>query len=363
MTRRAYWCFFIVLPSRRERRRPACRRAFRLVTATAVAALLGACGTGTKPPPPPPSGQGSAGPCSASVRDPTCQVLWGISAGPASISSLERSIGRRFDLVYFFDAIDSADLPDAAERKVVASGQTLHINLESREFGKAGHPVVPWSSVAAGEFDATLRQAARGLAELRKPFFVTFDHEADAPAKVNSRGTAAQFVAAWRHVRQVFLDAGATQAIWTWVVTGFRANFAAAQALYPGNDAVDWISWDPYDARGCQTGSVGSSPPQTFAEVAKPFYDWLATTGAQAGISLQKPYMISETGSAFDPSRPAATAAYYRSIPAGLRELPRIRAVTIWDQAVGTCDYRVDGVQQLRPALRAAADQLLHASG
>ena len=294
---------------------------------------------------------------------PTCQTLWGISAEASSIRSLERAIGRRFDLVYFFDSVDTGNLPTAEQRQVVASGQTLHINLESRQFAEAGHPVVPWSAVAAGDYDRTIRQAAKGLAQLHEPFFITFDHEADAPTKLKSRGTSAEFVAAWRHVRRVFQAAGAKQAIWTWVVTGFASNFAAARALYPGNDAVDWISWDPYDSRGCQGGQVGSAPAQTFAEVAKPFYDWLATTGAKAGISLEKPYMISETGSAFDPQQPEATAAYYHSIPAGLRQLPRIRAVTIWDQSVGSCDYRIDGTRQLQSALRSTADQLLHPTG
>jgi hypothetical protein len=43
-----------------------------------------------------------------------------------------------------------------------------------------------------------------------------------------------------------------------------------------------------------------------------------------------------------------------------LHALPRIRAVTIWDQIAGSCDYRVDGHSQLEPALREAATQLSH---
>jgi hypothetical protein len=290
-------------------------------------------------------------------------VLWGTSAEGSSVDTLEKAIGRRFDVVYFFNAIDQGNLPTADERQVVDNGQTLHINLESREFSKPGHPVVRWSAVAAGDFDSTLKSTARGLASLHKPFFVTFDHEADGAAKLQSRGTPAQFVAAWRHVRKVFEDAGATQAIWTWVVTGYPANFQTAQQLYPGNAAVDWISWDPYDSRGCQNGDVGSQPAQTFAQIASPFYHWLATTGVHAGISLKKPYMISETGSAYDPKDPQATANFYRSIPAGLRELPRIRAVTIWDESAGSCNYRVDGLSQLKPALSEAASQLSHSRG
>ncbi len=292
------------------------------------------------------------------MKGPTCRVLWGTSFEGKSLTSLESKIGRKFDVVYFFNAVDSGNLPTDDERQVVQDGQTLHINLESRQFAEAGHPVVRWSAVAAGEFDSTLESAAKGLAALDKPFFITFDHEADQKSKLSARGTPAQFVAAWRHIREVFIKAGANQAIWTWVVTGYPANYSTAAKLYPGNDAVDWISWDPYDSRGCGSGTVGSAPPQTFADIATPFYRWLATSGAQAGISLKKPYMISETGSAYDPKDPQASANFFASIPAGLRELPRIRAVTLWDEKAGACDFRVDGIPHLQTALRDAASQL-----
>jgi hypothetical protein len=349
---------------RRPRRRLGAAGA--LAVTVAMTAVLAACGGSSKPAPSPspspsspsPSTSAQAGGCSTLLKGPTCQVLWGTSAEGGSVSGLEQTMGRKFDVIYFFDSIDSGDLPSDDERQVVDNGQTLHINIESRQFAKPGRPEVRWSAVAAGDFDATLTSAAKGLAALHKPFFITFDHEADGKAKLKARGTPAQFVAAWRHVRKVFRDAGATQAIWTWVVTGYPPNFPTVLKLYPGNDAVDWISWDPYDSRGCQNGDVGSDPPQTFAEIASPFYQWLATTGVRNGISLKKPYMISETGSAYDPKQPQATADFYRSIPAGLRELPRIRAVTIWDQDAGSCDYRVDGHSTLEPALRDTAEQL-----
>jgi hypothetical protein len=344
------------------------RRVSRVTLAIALAAGLAACGGSSKKPTPSPSssppsatasGGQQAGRCADLLRAPRC-VLWGISADSSTVDSVERAIGQKFDLVYFFDSVDSGDLPTSDERQAVASGQTLHINIESREFSKSDHPDVKWSDIAAGAFDSTLTSAAKGLASLHKPFFVTFDHEADNKAKLAARGTPEQFVAAWKHVRKVFEQAGATQAIWTWVVTGYPGNNATAQALYPGNGQVDWISWDPYDSRGCQNGAVGSDPAQTFAEVAKPFYDWLATDGVKAGISLKKPYMISETGSAYDPKDPQAAAAFYASIPAGLKELPRIRAVTLWPQSSGDCNYQISGIPQLQPALRAAADQLQH---
>jgi hypothetical protein len=281
-------------------------------------------------------------------------VLWGISeqgSQRTSVATLEQATGHRLTIIYYFEGIDAGPLPTAQQRSDITAGHVLHINLESRQFAITGHPQVRWSQITAGDFDGPLRQTAAGLAALKVPVFLTFDHEVDVPAKTTARGTPAEFIAAWRHLHQLFDDASARNVIWVWVVTGYGPNDARAAALYPGNDVVDWVSWDPYDQRGCQSGGVGSKKAQTFADVAKPFYDWLATDGARAGISLAKPYLISETGSAYDANDPGASAAFINSIPAGLTQLPRIRGVTLWDSTTSECDYRIAGVRQAESAL------------
>lgn len=325
----------------------------RLLPVVLLTCLLTACASNGNGPPHP------AGQCRTSLAaGPTCEVLWGTTVGSTPTSTLEHSIERPFDIVYYFHGIDVASLPTSEERSAAAGNRILHIDLESRRFLAPGHPEVSWKAVSAGTFDATLRQTAAGFASLNRPFFITFDHEADSPLKIRARGTPAQFIAAWRHVRKIFLAAGAKQAIWTWVVTGYPANFVNAAALYPGNAFVDWISWDPYDQRGCAAQGVGTAPAKSFAAIARPFYHWLATGGVKAGISLDKPYMISETGSAYDPSHPKASANFIRSIPSGLAQLPRIRAVTLWSETAGGCNYRIVGVPGVDEALRSTAAAL-----
>lgn len=329
------------------------RLSAQLLPVVLLTCLLTACaGSGNGSPHP-------AGKCrTALAAGPTCEVLWGTAVGSTPTSTLEQSIERPFDIIYYFHGIDIGRLPTPAEQSAATGGRILHIDLESRQFLSTGHPEVTWKEVSAGTFDATLRQTAAGLAAFDRPFFITFDHEADSPHKLRARGTPAQFIAAWRHVRKIFLAAGAKQAIWTWVVTGYPANFVNAAALYPGNAFVDWISWDPYDQRGCAAQGVSTAPAKSFAAVAQPFYRWLATVGAKAGISLDKPYMISETGSAYDPRHPDASAAFIRSIPSGLAQLPRIRAVVLWSESAGACDYRITGVPGLDSALRSTAAAL-----
>ncbi len=338
-----------------------CARVAVALVAVLLATLLTGCGGGSKPAagtsrgPQSPVPRPSA-PCSSALSAaPTCSVLWGTSANGVPVAQLEQAIGYRLPILYSFHGVDTGPLPTPQESAQARDGHILHIDLESRRFSRPGHPEVRWSAVAAGEFDGALRQTAAGFARLDQPFFITFDHEADTPAKLRARGAPSEFVAAWRHLHALFAEAGVTKAVWAWTVTGYRTNFARAASLYPGDGYVDWVSWDPYDTRGCLAGGVGTEPAQTFEDVARPFYDWLQSDGVKAGISLRKPYLISETGSAYDPQDPGAAAAFYRSIPAGLEQLPGIRAVTVWDERAADCDYRIAGVSQVESALREAA--------
>jgi hypothetical protein len=55
--------------------------------------------------------------------------------------------------------------------------------------------------------------------------------------------------AARRYIIKKFRDAGATNAIFPWIVGGFRAGPSNSyyQNVYPGSGWCDWIGWDPYD--------------------------------------------------------------------------------------------------------------------
>ena len=292
--------------------------------------------------------------CTVSAKlVPSCGALWGYSAvnsGPADLRRVEQDMGRRFDFVYRFHDINDG-VPDSEERSLAESGTILHLALDPRDHAnkQAG---ITWSDVASGRYDQTLRQQAAGVAALRTPVFLTFDHEVDQPAKAAS-GTAADFVAAWRHVHDLFLAAGASNAVWVWVVLGWEETFARAGELWPGNDVVDWISWDVYNAAGCRAGMVDLGKRQTFAEGLLPFFRWLHTNGTRYGIDTRKPLMISEAGSI--QADPTGSARWYEEIPAVLREHPQIKAVTLWSGVGnGVCDYVFTNDATLSSAVRRA---------
>jgi hypothetical protein len=282
---------------------------------------------------------------------PRCGVLLGITTAPNTTSKLrtvERALGTRFDLVYRFHDLDDR-LPTPDERALVQSGRLLHLAIDSRIFEPPGR-IVRWSEVAAGAYDRKLRADARRIAALRKPVFITFSHEPDKPS--TSPGTPAEFVAAWRHIWALFRMAGARNAVWVWVVTGYPDDFPTVAGYWPGNEYVDWISWEAYNSAGCSRGG-DRSLFKTFAESTLPFLRWLRTTGVRRGIDIDKPMMISEAGAAQYPGDPALTASWYRDIPLVLYRHPRIKAVGLWDRpGRDGCSFTFDGTPVVQATIK-----------
>ncbi len=275
---------------------------------------------------------------------PTCGALWGLATQHSTIAgveAVESNLGRAFDIVYRYHDLVEA-VPDAEEKALVARGSLLHLAIASRKFSGDG---VNYTDVTAGTYDASLRKQAQGIASLGSPVFVTFEQEANQKEKVGVRGSAADFIAAWRHVHDLFTSAGATNAVWVWVMTGNAANLSRTAALWPGNDVVDWISWNVYNNSGCRTSAIDVSRYVSFQDGLKIFYDWVTTTGRAAGIDTTKPMMVSEAGTAQYADDLAMSAKWYADIPTALAAYPQVKAVTLWasggDNANGTnCDYR-----------------------
>lgn len=322
------------------------------LTAAALAILAAGCTSGaatsTEATPPPA--------CGLSTKlVPRCGVILGIATDPPTIDRLhdvERGLNVRFPMVHRFHDLDSP-IPTADERALLAEGRILQISLDARFYSRP-NDVVRWSDIAVGKYDALLRAQARGVASLREPVFLTFDHEPDLPRRLGL-GTPAEFVAAWRHVHALFDSAGATNAVWVWVVTGSPETANLAARTYPGNDVVDWISWESYNASGCREYRTDPARFRSFAETTLSFLRHLRAVRTSLGIDASKPMMISEAGSVVYPNDPTLTASWYQQIPAVLAAHPQIKAIGLWDRTgTGNCDYQFDDLPRVAGAVTQA---------
>ncbi len=347
------------------------RRFAGVVAALVLIALNAGCTGVSQPEPPPsstPSSSSSVVPglandsCELGPKSvPECGVLWGVATRPpteAAIKDLESAVGRKFDFVYRYHDVDQV-VPDSAERKLVADGRILHVAIAARDFASLDRTSVTWAQIAAGRFDSTLSQQARGIASLKVPVFVTFEQEANQKQKLGVLGTSTDFKAAWRHLHDLYAKAGATNVAWVWVMTGSQDNLAGASTLWPGNDVVDWVSWNVYNQSGCAGGAIDASKYVSFKDKMLIFYNWMHEHGPDVGMDSSKPIMISETGSAQYPDDPQRSADWYAEIPTTLQSYPQIKAVGLWASRDGTCNYRFQDSEAITQGVATASMQPL----
>ncbi len=277
---------------------------------------------------------------------PACGALWGVTPPDPRFSSLRRAeaaVGRKFDFVYRFHDVNDR-IPDTQDRAVLSSGYIMHIAIDMRDYSRPDKPALQWADIAAGVDDARLLAQARGIAAIRRPVFVTLGHEPDQPRKA-VLGTPAEFKAAWRHVHDLFEQAHASNVVWVWVVTGWMPFAPTALAMWPGNDVVDWVSWEGYDFAGCQSGPPEVAQSRSFSDAVLPFYEYLHSRGPSMGIDVHKPIMISEAGTAVGPHA-GQGAGWYQEIPSFLSSYPQIKAVGLWDHGdrIATCSFQFSTV-------------------
>ncbi len=271
---------------------------------------------------------------------PSCGALLGITTPRPERSELarvEQQVGRRFDFVYRFHDVNDP-VPTPEERDLVAEGRILHLTIDARDYASADRESVTWADVAAGRYDASLAAQGAGVASLGSPVFVTFDHEPDQPAE--NLGGPADFVAAWRHVHELFARAGATNAVWVWVVMGWAPALDRAEQLWPGRPYVDWVSWEVFNPSGCRTGEVDPARFRSFEDIVRTSYEWARSESTAVAGDL--PMMISESGTSQLPGDTARTAQWFADIPDTLRRYPQVKAVGLWDHGGtgATCDFR-----------------------
>ncbi|MFB7474966.1 glycoside hydrolase family 26 protein [Kitasatospora sp. NPDC056184] len=184
------------------------------------------------------------------------------------------------------------------------------------------------SRIIGGEFDAYVKQWAEGVKNLGYPIALRFAHEMNGywypwaeQANGNRRG---QYVQAWKHVHDLFRQAGADKVVWVWSPNIDYENATPLDSLYPGDDYVDWIGLSGY------YGTVGLEKYASFDQIFEP-------TLRKLRAFSQKPVVITETA-ATDSS--GQKARWITEMFAQLPQHPDIIGL-IWYEAVKEVDWRV----------------------
>ena len=227
-----------------------------------------------------------------------------------------------------------AEFPTASFDAVVTRGATPMLTWEPWDTS-AGvtQPAYALRAIVAGDHDAYLQRWARAAVAWGQTLYLRFAHEMNGnwyPWSIGVNGnSAADYVAAWRHVVDIFRAEGATRVRWVWCPNVAYTGSTPFSDAYPGDGYVDWLGLDGYNAGTSRPGSAWRSLRDVFA----------ASHDALVALS-PRPMMIAEVASAEEGGDKAAwiRAGLLTDLPAAL---PRVQAV-VWFHENKEADWRVN---------------------
>jgi hypothetical protein len=241
----------------------------------------------------------------------------------AGVTRLEAKLGRTLDIDQHYYAWTDR-FPTGLERWDVQQGRI---------------PLMSWSGaklsdILSGRFDAMIRDRARDVRALGSPVFLRWGWEMNGnwsahDGSHNGSDGPKLYVAAWRHIHDLFDAEGASNAVWVWSPNAGdvpAARWNHWTHYYPGNAYVDWVGIDGYNWGTTQPWSRWTS----FASLVAPVY---------RDYAGRKPIMVAETGSA---ERGGDKAGWLASAARSLKlRFPAVAALVYFDQNKET-DWRVD---------------------
>jgi len=229
--------------------------------------------------------------------------------------------------------------PTAQMNAVNQYGAVVMLNWASMSSPlSVSEPAFSLAAVARGDYDSYIRAFAVAARQWGHPFLLRFDWEMNGnwfPWAEGANGnTPGSYVAAWRHVHDIFASVGATNANWVWCPNvDWQHQFIDLHELYPGNSYVDWTCMDGYNF-----GSLGGSTPSegwmTFNQIFSSTYSEIAS------IAPSKPMIIGETAStAHGGDKAAWITDMFNQIATGY---PLLRGLIWFDAAQGNDDWYLE---------------------
>lgn len=279
----------------------------------------------------------------------TARLGFGVAnpGGPLATSELAAitaAAGEAPSSLLFYEDFQQAP-PISALDASVARGARPIVTWEPWTWGGGiSQPAYALKNITAGTFDAYIANWAKGLAAWGKPLTLRFAHEMngnwypwDEGVNGNQPG---DYVAAWRHVHDLFARAGATNVSWLWSPNVPYAGATSLSELYPGAKYVDQVGLDGYNWGTSQTWSTWTAPQDLFGP----------GLAALRNLAPKKPIVIAETASA---EAGGSKPDWISQLVAYLDAQADV-STFVWFDEDKEVDWRFDSTQASADAFRAA---------
>ena len=252
-----------------------------------------------------------------------------------NLTTLEGKVGQKFAVRNFFQNT-SQGFTQVQSAAITDHGAIPLVTLEFWNASVSTSVMTggSYKQIANGSMDAYLIKYATNAKNFGKPVWLRPFHEMNGNwypwAGTAAGNTPADFIAAWRHVRTLFKNAGATNVKFVWSPNADSVPNTTANAIgkyWPGESYVDSIGIDGYNF------GTTSSTWRSFSSVMGPAYK------ACAALSPTKPIFIAETGcGTVGGDKAAWISNMFKVIPT---TYPRIVGVT-WFNANKERDWRIE---------------------
>ncbi|MCX5560045.1 glycoside hydrolase family 26 protein [Streptomyces sp. NBC_00038] len=197
----------------------------------------------------PSAGQAGADPSSSAESDIPYDVVpllkpekkyYGaaVDGAPTSMKSVDaytEMTGKQPNLIEYYaawgDGFDASGV-----RKAWAEGAMTLMSWEPFDTSLA--------DIGAGKSDAYIKEYATAVRKLNLPVVIDFADEFNGHWEKwgTTSATPEEYVAAWRHIHDTFIDVGASNVIWAWspnIINPVKS--VQLKPYYPGDAYVDWV--------------------------------------------------------------------------------------------------------------------------
>ncbi len=181
------------------------------------------------------------------------------------VNDFERSIQAHAGVTMWFSDWAHGEIDRQQLEAVAARDSVPEITWEpwDHELGRnLPQPDYSLRGIADGEHDEYIRRNAETVRDFGDPVMIRFAQEMNTPGTgypwaQPDENSAEDYVAAWRHIHDIFEEAGATNAEWVWsplasIITedyypGYDYVDVVGLSGFNGGSALPWNGWRSFD--------------------------------------------------------------------------------------------------------------------
>jgi hypothetical protein len=285
-----------------------------------------------------------------SVLENPCRPWLATSAGAYSqVASDDKSqdlyheqrIRRQVDFVHTYHSVGSNQLSATDTYFATRPGTFLITNWK---------PAAVWADADGGNasINAGIDQMAASIKSLGSTkIILSVFHEPENDVSsgapncgniyVGSAGTPSQYVAMWSNVEARFKAAGVSNVVWAMNYMGFSKWNCMVKDLWPGNNLVDWVLYDPYV----------TSDGVTYNGAVSSLYTYMSNNSDASHAFTSKPWGLNEWN-IYNNVSEANRLTAFNDIKNAIdnNTYPRLKLYDVFDKINGG-DYRVGCVANL----------------